>query len=100
MAKMKISVEHHLEQEEVKERLENFFNLLKEEYGNSLQNIQENWNGNQLVFSFTGMGMTVDGTMDIKPEEVIVEGTIPLAALPFKNRIESTLRDQLSTLLS
>lgn len=100
MSKMKLRVPHNLTIDDARQRLENFIGILKQEYGSNLDNVQENWQGNQGSFSFKAMGMAVEGNISIEPGEVYLEGDLPMAAIPFKGKIESTIQDQLKTLLS
>lgn len=100
MSKMKVSVPHNLTIDDAKQRLENFVGILKQEYGSNLDDIREDWQGNRGTFSFKAMGMSVEGNVFVEPKEVFIEGDLPMAALPFKGKIESTIKDQLKTLLS
>lgn len=100
MSKMKVRVPHSLTIDDARQRLENFIGILKQEYGSNLDHIKEDWQGNQGTFSFKAMGMAVEGNIVVEPSEVYVEGDLPIAALPFKGKIESTIQDQLKTLLS
>lgn len=100
MPKMKVSVPHNLTTDDAKQRLENFVGILKQEYGSNLDDIREDWQGNKGTFSFKAMGMSVEGNVLVEPNEVFIEGDLPIAALPFKGKIESTIKDQLKTLLS
>jgi len=100
MSKMKVSVPHNLTIDDAKQRLENFIGILKQEYGSNLDNVKEDWNGNQGTFSFKAMGMPIEGNIYVESREVNIEGNLPMAAIPFKGKIESTIQDQLRTLLS
>lgn len=100
MSKMKVSVPHNLTMDDARQRLENFVGILKQEYGSNLDNVREDWHGNKGTFSFKAMGMAVEGNVSVEPNEVYIEGDLPMAALPFKGKIESTIKDQLKTLLS
>lgn len=100
MSKMKVSVQHNLTIDDARQRLENFIGILKQEYGSNLDNIKEDWNGNRGTFSFRAMGMAVEGDIFIDPNQVSIEGNLPMAALPFKGKIENTIEEQLRTLLS
>lgn len=100
MPKMNISVPHNLNQEDVRNRLQNLVGSLKQQYGDQLKNVQENWSGDKGDFSFTAMGVNVKGTVSVQSNSVNIEGDLPLTALPFKGTIESTIKDRLKTLLS
>jgi hypothetical protein len=99
MPSIKMSVPHNLSREEALERLKNMTEQIKKQYGNMVQNLSESWTGNTGAFSFRVMGFDVSGNVHVEDREVNVEGQIPLAALAFKGRIESVLRDKMTELL-
>lgn len=100
MPSLKLSVPHRLSQEDASNRLRNFITEMKAQYGKQAQNVQESWSGNTGKFSFEVMGMAIAGVLDIAPGEVLMEAQIPMAALPFKGRIESQIRDKITSLLA
>ncbi|MGE5401858.1 MAG: polyhydroxyalkanoic acid system family protein [Ignavibacteriales bacterium] len=100
MAKMKISVPHNLGEGEAASRVRNLVSQLKNQYGSQITDMKETWNGNKGNFSFRAMGINVDGEIFVEPSQVNLEGNLPMAALPFKGTIESTIRNKLESLLS
>jgi len=46
------------------------------------------------------MGFSLSGRMDVKPGEVVMKGNYPLAAVPFKGKIESMIRERAEQLLA
>lgn len=100
MPKMNISVPHNLGAGEAQNRIKSLLGDLKKQFGGQVDNMNESWNGNRGSFSFSAMGMAVDGDILIKPDSVDLEGNLPLGAVPFKSKIEKTIKDQLTNLLS
>lgn len=100
MPSLKVSVPHGLSQEEATRRLKNFINEMKAQYGNQAGNLQESWTGNIGKFSMDVMGMALSGVLNIEPDQVHVEAQYPMAAMMFKGKIESTLREKISQLLA
>ncbi len=46
------------------------------------------------------MGFSLSGRLDVKPGEVVMKGNYPLAAVPFKGRIEGMIRERAEQLLA
>ena len=97
---MKVTVPHKIGETDARERIVNLVNILKEEYKGQVTDVNESWHGNAGNFSFKLMGFSVDGNIMVEPHAVHVEGSLPLAAIPFKSRIESTIKSKMETLLS
>jgi hypothetical protein len=99
MPSIKISVPHNLTRQQAADRLKNMAEQVKKQYGNMVQNLKESWSGETGNFSFTVMGFDVSGQVDVEDHEVNLDGQIPFAALAFKGRIESVLREKMTELL-
>jgi hypothetical protein len=100
MPGFKVSVLHNLSQEDAVLRLKNVIRDLQNRFADKISNVEQSWSGNSAKYSFEVMGFPVSGSLKIHPEKVQLEGKIPFIALPFKERIEKTIRDQMTTLLS
>ncbi len=100
MPKMSVRVPHQLTQEEAAARIKNLIGELKQKFENRIQNLQEAWNGNRGDFSFETMGFTLSGTFKVQASEIQMDGTLPIAALPFRGRIESAILEKAKELLS
>src|SRR3989344_7888133 len=99
MALLHISVPHELAQKEAATRLRNLLTELKDKSSGKITDLQESWSGDQSKFSFNTMGFLVSGTLTVRESDVVLDGNIPFAALPFKWRMESMIRDQVNQLL-
>lgn len=100
MPSIKVTVPHKLGQEEAARRLKNFIQEMKQQFGSQAKNVQESWNGNTGHFSLEVMGMTLSGTLNIEPDQARMEADLPMAAMMFKGKIESQVRDKISSLLA
>lgn len=99
MPSLNLSVAHSLSQEEARERLQRFLEVVKSQYGEHVNNLEEEWNDEFVRFAFSAMGFSTSGKMTISHEEVVVDSKIPLAAMMFRGKIESTIREQLTRVL-
>ena len=100
MPSIKFSVPHSLTEQEAAGRLQNAIGDLKQKFGDRIQNLHESWTDHRGDLSFEAMGFRVSASILIGSNSVEFNGQIPMAALPFKSRIESTAKERLQALLS
>ena len=100
MPKLNMAVSHSLTQNEAGKRVKNLLTDLKTEFGENIKHLYEKWDGNVCNFSFSVMSFPVSGTLTVEISQVRLFGNLPLAALPFKGMIESTIRDHTKILLA
>lgn len=100
MPGMNISMPHTLGQEEALRRLQAALEKAKARNEGKVTNLQENWSGNRLDYSFSTFGFNVKGDVTVEPSEVKLNGTLPFAAMMFKGKIEQTVREELSRILA
>jgi hypothetical protein len=96
MPSLKLTFPHQLGQEEAVARLKNLLTRVQEKYQAQVSDLHQAWNGNTLNFSFSTYGFKVSGDVIVQPTEVQLDGQIPIAAMMFKGKIESAIRDQLA----
>lgn len=100
MPKLTVVVSHNLPQDEAIKRVKNLLNDIKRQFIDKIRDLYEEWNGNRSNFSFTVVGFSVSGILTVKTSQVELSGNLPFAAMLFKDKIESTIRDHAETLLS
>jgi len=100
MPSIKVKIDHSLEQEEALVRIKKIFDKLKEDFKEKISDVNENWNGNTADFSFKIMGLLMKGKLSVSPEDVVLNGTIPWTAVPFKGMIEAKVKEEAQQLLS
>ncbi|MDB4978539.1 MAG: hypothetical protein JWM56_725 [Candidatus Peribacteria bacterium] len=99
MPNLHFTIPHPLSEQEALTRIKSLLEELKKEFGGKMTNLQEKWQGNTDAFSFTVMGFDVSGTLIVRDKEVELQGSLPLAALPFKGKIEETIRKEAQKVL-
>lgn len=99
MPEMKVTVPHTLPTGEAKNRIQKLVGELQKQYAGMLKNVQEKWTGDAAEFSFEMMGFTVSGNFFVEPSQIRLEGKLPMAALPFKGRVEDAIRVKATELL-
>jgi hypothetical protein len=100
MPKMSITVPHNLSEAEALARIKNLLGDLKREHAGSFSDLKEEWRGNGGTFSVKAMGMGVSGDLNVQGDRVELAGNLPLAATPFKGRIEQLVRERMEQLLA
>lgn len=99
MPKITINVPHQLGQQEAADRLRRFVTRLKEKHQDQVGNLEEEWNGNALTFRFKTFGFQFQGTGNVSENDAVLDVDIPFAAMMFKGKIESEMRDTLTRVL-
>jgi hypothetical protein len=98
--KFNLEVPHKLSADEAKSRLERFVDMLKSQHGDKVSDLEQSWAGNTLSFAFKTFGFKVAGAIESLENKLAVSGDIPIAAMMFKGKIESEIRQQLGRLMS
>ena len=99
----KISLSHRtsLTGSEIKEKAEKMIPEALEKFGDKVSDIHQVWIGNTLEFSLKVMRrFSVSGKAMAKDGIITVEVKIPLAAIPFKGKIEEKIREKARELFS
>ena len=99
MPKISVSVPHQLGQETASERLKSFLARLKEKHQDQVSDLKEEWTDNALKFGFKTFGFQFQGTGNVTDTEAKVDVDLPFAAMMFKGKIESEMRETLARVL-
>jgi hypothetical protein len=99
MPKITVNVPHELGQQAAAERLQSFVTRLKEKHQDQVSNLEEEWSGNALKFRFKTFGFQFQGTGNVSDTDATLDVDIPFAAMMFKGKIESEMRDTLTRVL-
>lgn len=99
MPKISIVVPHQLGEEEARARIQHLLTDMKSRYASYFTDLQEQWSNNTGRFSVKAMNFNVKGGVTVRPTEVAIDADLPLAATPFKGRVEQLIREQAKQLL-
>jgi len=100
MPKFAVHVPHTLTRDEARSRLERFVEMLEAKFANQVSDLQQSWDGDTLRFHFKTYGIPLDGGITVADNELNLAGDIPFAAMMFKGKIESEIREQLERLVA
>ncbi len=97
---MTIILPHRLGQAEALKRIKNLLKDLKKQFGERIEDLAEHWDGPKGTFSFRAMGAAVSGTVEVREDQVALDGHLPWAAMLFRSTIEQTIRERGEELLA
>ena len=101
MPGFKVEVPHNLGQEEAANRVKSLLDHLRDRFEGQIKDMEQYWSEDDVMkFSFKTVGVNIKGEMDIQPNSVVVHGDLPFAAMLFKGRIESSIREELQKCLA
>lgn len=99
MPSMNLEVPHSLAQEEAVERMKSLLDKIHDKYGDQIKDIEQSWQGSTLSFSFKTFGFKIGGTVEVQDEVIKFTGSLPIAAMAFRGKIESSIRGELEKCL-
>jgi hypothetical protein len=94
MSDLNVKIPHNLDRESATAKAKNIISGLKGQYSGYVKNVDEKWNGNTGTFSFDVMGSSVEGQIIVEDKEIVVTGGLPFMAMPFKGKIEDTIKSK------
>ena len=99
MPKFNVEVPHQLSQEEARQRLDRFVDILRQKFQDSVSDLDQSWEGDTLRFKFKSYGIPLSGTIAVADTALKVDGDLPFTAMMFKGKIESAIKEQLTRLV-
>ena len=99
MANLNMTVPHNLPEEEALRRIKNLFTELREEQKGTIENVEEEWNGNTGRFGFSAKGFDLSGTIMVNSTGVEIDAELPFAVSLFKGAIKQVIADKAGELL-
>ncbi len=100
MPKFGVRVPHTLTKDEARERLERFVEAIEQKYADKVSDLKQSWEGDTLKFHFKSYGIALDGGITVADKELNLAGDLPFAAMIFKSKIESEIRDSLERIVA
>ena len=99
MPKFHVDVPHSLPQAEATERLNRFVEAIGDKFGDQVSDMEQSWEENRLNFGFKTFGIALKGEVTVADDKLLVDGELPFAAMMFKGKIESSIKEQLERLM-
>ena len=99
MANLNIEISHELGQKEALKRIKGISALLKSHYADKISDLAERWGNNHGRIEFKAMGHFISLTVNVEEATANLSADLPFAAVFFKGRIESAVKEKLTFLL-
>ncbi len=100
MAKLDITIPHNLSEQEALTRIQGLLKQLQQEQKDTINNVSEEWNGNEGDFSFSAKGFDLAGKIRVEENAVIINGQLPFTLSFFKGKISEVIKEKAGRLLS
>lgn len=89
---MHIAIKHHTTRAKARTILEQKLTAMLNQFGGRVDDLQQQWNGDTLEFKGKARGFTVQGTVEVTDDEIVVDGKLPMMALPFESKIREAVK--------
>ena len=89
---MRIAVEHRTTKDMARQKVEQRLAGLLAPFGGQAEEMEHDWFGDTLRFKGKARGLKVEGTVEVTDAAVIIDGKLPLIALPFEGRIREAVQ--------
>src|SRR4029079_9519024 len=99
MPKFGVRVPHTHSKDEARSRLERFVEVIEQKYADKVSDLVQSWDGDTLKFHFKSFGISIDGGITVADNELDLAGNLPFAAMMFKGKIESEIRESLEKIV-
>lgn len=79
-------------QEEAKRRISSAVETLHAKYGERIGTLEANWDGNMMHGKVSALNVSIGGTVDVQPEQVIITIPLPFMLTMFKEKIQKFIQ--------
>jgi hypothetical protein len=95
-----VSVPHRLSREEMRQKLDQGLARARDQYGDTVGEIDARWTADdRMTVAVKVMGMAIDGSIQVLPEELLVEVQLPGMASMFAGQIRDGIQQRLGGLV-
>lgn len=95
---MRIAIPHHTTRANARTVIEQKVATLLNQFGGRVDDLQQQWAGDTLEFKGKARGFRVEGTVEVTDDEIVLDGKLPLMALPFEPRIREAVKREAENL--
>ena len=89
---MRIAVPHHTTKDKARSRVEQKLSALLNQIGGQADEVEHSWAGDTLTFKGKARGFKLEGTVEVTDAEIVVNGKLPMMALPFEGKIREAVK--------
>lgn len=88
---MKIAIPHHTTRAKARKIIETRLGNLEKDHGSKAKDVKHEWQADTLHVNLKASGFSAKGTVEVTDTDVIIDGKLPLLALPFESKIRQTV---------
>lgn len=88
---MRVAIEHNTTRIDARQIVEAKIGSLMRQFSQQADTVDKEWIGDTLHFRGKAHGLSLKGTVEVTETEVIIDGHLPLLAMPFESRIKQTV---------
>lgn len=100
MRSLKVSIPHHLPQQEALSRIKKLFASLRHEQKEKISNVKEDWNHETGTIHFSALGFDLSAIVTVHHSIVEVIAKVPFAVSLFSGKIKDVIKTRAEELLS
>ncbi len=97
---MRIAVPHHTTRAKARKIIEKRVKNAEKQYGHLATDFDCEWESEVLCVKVKAKGITAKGTLEITEREVIIDGKLPLIALPFEKKIRAAVEKEAESMFA
>ncbi len=97
---MKITREHDMTREKARTTVESLIPDLIDSFGQQVSDPRWDWRGDVMTFSFTAMGLGIEGTLEVSDSTLVLDVKLPLLARAFEGKLVSVAEREIDRYLS
>jgi len=87
-----VDIPHELGRDGARQRLQNGFGKIREQFGFTGMAVEERWEGDRLYFSANGLGQKVVGRVDVMEKLARIELDLPWALAILADRLQGRIK--------
>jgi len=95
---MRIAVPHNMSKAQARARVEGRIGQLLGQFSHHAEDLEHEWMGDTLRFKGKAKGLKVEGTVEVTDADVVIDGKLPLIAMPFESRIREAVKKEADTM--
>ncbi len=97
---MRIVRDHGRSRQRAREKVDTLLSALLERHGNRVTDPRGAWDGDVFAFSFQAMGFSIEGTLEVDDDRLILDAGLPILARPFEGALRASVEAELDRILA
>lgn len=95
---MRIAVSHHTTREQARQKVEQRLSALIAQFGGHAQELHHEWAGDVLKFKGKARGFSLEGSVEVTDDSIVLDAKLPLMAKMFEPKIREAVTREAETM--